>query len=190
MAKTWRTSESLLRRYEEAIDAFDRAIAGCSEDRWRSSLWVVRRSDPWIWPKDGTPPVAHRTDDSIQVFSTCWYVAAHCAFFLDFYLSGPNVEGFRAPAPFDAAQDEGFDEDGAIELPTWGCTRDEVRAYIAYGREKARNVLPSLTASEVRRTMAEGHPWAGTTYAALLNVNLSHVKEHTAQIAGRSGAAT
>jgi hypothetical protein len=173
----------LLAEFELAIEAFERAVASRSGERWSSSLWVVKTSDPWVWPKEGTPPVAARTEESIQVFSACWYVAAHCAFFLDFYLSGPNIDGFRPPPPFQAVADEGFDADGAIELPTWTCAREDVLAYIAHGREKARAILPELTEAEVERTMPQGHPWAGTTYDKLLAVDLAHVKEHTAQIA-------
>ncbi len=58
-------------------------------------------------------------------FSEFWYVAYHCLFWTDLYLSGA-VEGFTPPAPFT------LDElDPAGVLPDRQYTREELLAYLA-----------------------------------------------------------
>ena len=49
--------------FEAAIDRLEAALRECPDDLWDRSIWVVKKTDPWIWPKDGQ---AHgRTEESI-----------------------------------------------------------------------------------------------------------------------------
>jgi hypothetical protein len=169
---------TLLENFVAAIDSFERAVRDCPEQLWDASLWEVKTTDPWVWPKPGVEPIPERTVESIQIYSAFWQVAAHCAFFLDFYLSGPHIADYRPPSPFEGQMDERWEADGCVELPPRRFTRDELLAYITFGREKAERILPTLAPDDLALPMPVGHPWAGSTYEALLQVNLQHVKEH------------
>lgn len=173
---------SFLRQYEEAIDVFEIALRACPDDLWRASMWTVPSTDPWVWPRDGVEPVPKRTVESIQVFSTVWNRAAHCVFFLDFYLSGPHLDGFRPPHPFEGELDEVFEDDGAVAIPTRVYAQSEVLAYLAHGRAKAVTIIPALTEADTKLLIPNDHPWGGQTYNTLLRVNLKHVKEHGSQV--------
>jgi uncharacterized damage-inducible protein DinB len=103
-----------------------------------------------------------------------WYIAYHTLFFLDYYLSD-TAEGFAPPAPF------GLEElDPAGVLPERPFTKAELLGYLAYGREKARALIESLTdetAREVRRF--NNRDW--TVLEWLVNT-IRHVQHHTAQL--------
>jgi hypothetical protein len=174
---------SLLEQYRAAIDVFEGAVRDCPDELWDASMWKVLTTDPWVWPKPGVQPIPERTEESIQIYAAVWPVAAHCAFFLDFYLSGPHIEGYRPPSPFEGVLDEKWEADGCVELPPRRFTKAELLDYIAYGREKAERIIPALTDDDMKLLIPEGHPWAGQTYDALLRVNLNHVKEHGGQMA-------
>lgn len=177
-ARTGRTA--LLEDLEEGIAVFESGVRGIPEDRWHDSLWEVLVTDPWVWPQPGTDPAPGRTVESIQAYSMCSAVAAHCAFFLDFYLSGPDP--WDVMTPFEPCRDEGFDVDGAVEIPQPIFTREDVLRYIDHGRAKARRLVPELTQESVARVLPAGHPWQGATYERLLQVNAEHVREHGGQI--------
>lgn len=179
MAALWRNRMSLLEQYQTAIDRFEKALRDCPEGSWEASLWKVKRTDRWIWPSDGEPG-PERTDQSIQVFSEFWYIAHHCLFHLDFYLSGPDTEGFAPPPAI--GEDEGLDEHMAAVLPSRVYTRTELLGYLAQCRRKAGSIIPALTEQETKRVIPQGHPWAGHNYNTLLRVNLNHVKEHGGQM--------
>lgn len=103
-----------------------------------------------------------------------WYVAYHTLFFLDFYLSG-SAKGFRPPAPFR------LDEtDPDAPLPEQPYTKEELRAYLEFGREKCRTTIDAMT----ERTAVERcrFGWGEVTALELLFYNMRHVQHHAAQL--------
>src|SRR5438067_10358978 len=86
---------SLTAEFDVAIDDLEAALRACPDELWGSSLWEVKRTDPWIWPKNDQPEPG-RTDESIQIFSAIWTVAYHCLFYLDFYMT-TDMESFETP---------------------------------------------------------------------------------------------
>ena len=167
--------------FEAAIDQLEAALRECPDDLWDRSVWVVKKTDPWIWPKDGQ---AHgRTEESIQVFSTFWLVAYHCLFFLDFYLWDGTGEWATPPTFAGGPEEESIDEHGAARPPTVRYTREQLLGYATYGRERARRVLGEVSPSQLRLVMPKGHPRAGQSFRAVIRANLEHVREHGSQLA-------
>lgn len=107
-----------------------------------------------------------------------WYVSYHTLFWLDLYLYGSG-EGFVPPAPF------GLEElDPAGVVPERSYSRDELRAYLAYAREKCRTTIETLTDERARQPA--NFPWArgdeAISYVELQLYNMRHVQEHAAQL--------
>lgn len=148
---------------------------------WHTSLWEVKKTDPWVWPADGKGDGTH-TEASIQVFSAFWYVAYHCIFNLDFYLSGGPIN-FETPEPFGGPEEHGADERGA-QLPYREYTRAELLTYLAHGRAKAARVLAELTHEQITSPCPAGSPHAGKPFGTVLEINVAHVEEHGRQLAG------
>ncbi|HEX6488257.1 MAG TPA: DinB family protein [Candidatus Dormibacteraeota bacterium] len=176
----------MLAEFEIAIDRLERAIRGCPEEHWGSSLWVVKRTDPWMWPKGG--PGDGRTEAAIQVFSQFWLIAYHCLFFIDLYC-WDETGHFATPPEFaNGPEDQGIDEFGAARFPNVSYSREQLLGYLAYGRGRVRTTLGGLTDAQRAIKLRPGHPHAGKTFEQLLGVNLAHVREHgdqlTAFIAG------
>ena len=104
-----------------------------------------------------------------------WYLVYHTLFYLDLYLS-PGLDGFAPPPPFT------LDEtDPAGVLPPRPYTKDELRAYLRHGREKARRVIAVLTDETARERWRYGTWLEGAAIEVLLD-NLRHVQHHTAQL--------
>jgi len=103
-----------------------------------------------------------------------WYVAYHTLFFLDFYLSETS-EGFMPPPPFTLTE---LDPSGV--MPDRVYSKDEIGAYLRYGREKCRAAITGLdeeTAHERRRL--------GSLDGTVLEIhlyNMRHVQHHAAQL--------
>jgi hypothetical protein len=170
-----------LAEFEAAIDHLEQAVSDCPEARWDASVWVVKKTDPWVWPKDG--PGDGRTEEAIQVFSSFWLIAYHCLFFLDMYL-WDCVGRWATPPEFaNGPVDQGIDEYGAARFPNIHYTPEQLLEYVRYCRSRARQVLRSLTERQLRSRTPAWHPHAGKTFKALLNVNLTHVREHSQQLA-------
>lgn len=166
-------------QFEDAIDCLERCLSTWPVDAWGDHLWEVKRTDPWIWPAPGTDPIAERTDESIQTFSTVWCVAYHALWFLDFYAtpfdrpfeSPEYVRGGPEELPFPAA-------DGAAPIPVEVVDRDVLLRYLAHGRAKVAATLATVTDRQLAALAPAHHPWAGTSFARLLGVNLQHLIEH------------
>lgn len=182
MPALWRNRMSLLKQYTEASDALEWCLGNCPEALWHTSMWTVKRSDPWIWPREGVEPIPRRTEESIQVFSTFSYRAIHTVFLLDFYLSGPDLEDFASPDPFQSEPGEVLEEDGAAAFPTRTYARSEVLGYLSLCKAKAETIISALTEADTKRLIPPNHPWGGHSYNTLLRVNVKHVKEHAAQM--------
>jgi hypothetical protein len=155
METWWRTV--LWQQFGAAIDMLDNALIACPDALWRQPVW----QDPSL----PTPGVE------------LWYVAYHALFWLDLYLSG-SAEGFAPPAPF------GLEElDPAGVLPPRPYTREELRTYLAFARQKCRATLASLTDEHARQLV--DIPWAkgrDFSYLELQLYNMRHVQEHAAQL--------
>lgn len=119
-----------------------------------------------------------RSVEELQEYSAFWATAAHAIFFLDFYLD----DGTRAFASAYPHFDAGLDDTMQALLPSPPIDRDELLAALADGRAKAARVLPAVTEEQLARQMPSWHPWAGTTFADLLRVNLQHLREHGAHL--------
>ena len=158
MDTSW--SAALWRQFGAAIDMLDNALAACPEELWQEPLWPIPADQP-LAPE----------------FAAFWYVGYHALFWLDFYLTG-SKEGFAPPAPITLAE---FDPDGA--LPERPYTQEELRAYLAYTRQKGRTILLALTDELARRpfefSWAHGQP---ASFLELQLYNLRHVQEHAAQL--------
>ncbi len=102
------------------------------------------------------------------------HVVYHTLFWLDLYLSG-SVEGFAPPAPF------GLEElDPAGLLPNRIYTKEELRTYLAQGREKCRATIEALTDEMAARRCVFG--WGEASFAELLLYNMRHVQHHAGQL--------
>jgi hypothetical protein len=144
MDTMWR--ESIWRQFGAAIDMLDDAIVACPEE-----LWGDRSQD--------------------QQF---WYVAYHCLFWLDLYLTG-QVEGFAPPAPFT------LDElDPAGVLPERVYSPDELRTYLRHCRTKCKAIIDALTDEKVQRLCPFGPN--GVPFGDMLLYNMRHVQEHASQL--------
>lgn len=173
--------QRLAREFDEAIDQLETALRDCSDELWEASLWEVKRTDPWIWPANDKPEPG-RTDDSIQIFSAIWMVAYHCLFYLDFYLT-TDMASFQTPEYIrGGVEEDPINEFGTAKFPDRVYPRDLLLEYLAYGRARARDVISSVTDSDLAKRCPPHHPHAGKTLDQLLRVNLAHVREHGGQI--------
>jgi hypothetical protein len=157
-------------RYEAAVDRMEAALRACPDDRWTTSMWEVRTDDAHVWPvlRGGGDA---SDEEKLQMYSAFWNVAYHALFHLDFYLSRGELP-FEAPAPFRE------DEHHAQTLPDRVYTRDELLAYLAHCRAKARSILGRLTEAG-----AESHcRRMNTSFGVLLERNVAHVEEHGGQL--------
>jgi len=103
-----------------------------------------------------------------------WYIAYHAVFFLDFYMSETD-EGFAPPPPFTLNE-----LDPAGVLPERVYTKEEVLAYLEYGRRKCRAKIDALTDEQIGQDSGSLRP--GITVAELLLYNMRHVQHHAAQL--------
>jgi hypothetical protein len=144
MDHTWKTS--LWQQFGAAIDMLDNALLACPDELW------------------GDPAQP-------QQF---WYVAYHCLFWLDLYLSGA-VEGFTPPAPFALEE-----LDPAGLLPDRVYTKDELHSYLLHCRAKCKRMTEELTDERASERCA--FPWGAVSFGELLLYNMRHVQEHAAQL--------
>jgi hypothetical protein len=172
----------VIEEFDEAIGCLERALRTCPDELWESSLWEVKRTDPWIWPANGEPEPG-RTDETIQVFSAVWVIAYHCLFYLDFYLT-TDMATFATPDFIrGGVEEDPINEFGAAKFPEPVYPRELLLHYLDYGRSRAHQVISSLTDDELAQKCPPYHPHAGKTLAQLLQVNLDHIREHGGQIA-------
>lgn len=149
---TWRTI--IWQQFGAAIDMLDNALRACPDELWHGRLW----DNPSERPE----------------YSQFWYVVYHTQFWLDLYLSGA-VEGFAPPAPFT------LDElDPAGLLPERPYTKDELQAYLDYGRNKCQATIEALTDETAEQRCR--FRWGELSFLELLLYNMRHVQEHAAQL--------
>ena len=170
----------MLGDFDRAIDRLEEALKDCPDEHWGSSLWVVKRSDPWMWPRAGDGD--GRTVEAIQVFSAFWLVAYHCLFFLDLYC-WDEIGSFATPPEFaNGPEDQGIDEFGAARFPNVKYSRDQLLGYVDYCRARVRKTVAELSDAQRAIRLSPGHPHGGKTFEQLLGVNLAHVREHGDQL--------
>ena len=103
-----------------------------------------------------------------------WYLVFHTLFWLDLYLSG-TLKGFAPPAPYT------LDElDPAGAFPERVYSKQELKTYLAHGRNKCRETILELT--EQRARERAGTKNVDLPFLELLLYNLRHVQHHTAQL--------
>jgi hypothetical protein len=172
----------LVGEFDAAIDILEAALRDCPDELWEASMWHVPRTDPWVWPVEGTEPIPERTDESIQEFSAFWVIAYHCLWFLDFYVS--TEPGFESPDYVRGGPEEmAWPADGAAPFATQVFSRDVLLKYADHGRRRVRERIQTVPDDEFEKRCHGGHPHAGTTLLQLLKVNLAHVREHGTQLA-------
>ncbi|MGA7671751.1 MAG: DinB family protein [Nitrolancea sp.] len=149
------------RQFGAAIDMLDNALTACPDSLWTERIWSHPPS-PWF-----PPP-----------FAEFWYVAFHTIVWLDLYLSGAPEEDFVPPAPFLPGE-----VDSAETAPERPYAKDELRAYLAFARQKCHDMLVGLTDDQARQTVQ--YPWSrgqSIGYLELQLYNMRHVQEHAAQL--------
>ena len=151
MDTTWKVI--IWNQFGAAIDMLDNAIQACPDELWQEPLYHEQGID--------------------SGFAEFWNIAFHALFWLDFYLSETAVN-FAPPAPFTLSEFE------AGQLPERMYTKDELRGYLRYGRNKCQTRLAALTdAFAPQRVRTD---WPEMSVAELLLYNLRHVQEHAAQL--------
>ena len=103
-----------------------------------------------------------------------WYMVFHTLWWLDYYLH-ESPDTFRPPAPF--TMDE-LDPAGVYTDRVY--TKDEMRQYLAHGREKCRTTIAAMTEEDATRR--HNH---GKKQDSVLNLHLysmRHVQHHSAQL--------
>ena len=168
MDPTW--SAALWQQFGAALDMFDNALLACPASLWRERLW----SDP--------------PDHSQPSGGEFWFVAYHTLYWLDLYLSSvaDSPSGAKPPSPFPAPALDA--EDDPPEQPY---TKDDLRAYLAYSKQKCHRTVDTLTSERARD--AYEFPWEKgqgrpISYLELLLYAMRHTQEHAAQLSLFLGA--
>lgn len=156
---------SLWQQFGASIDYLAAAMNACPDELWRASLWQTPHTKP--------------------EFAQFWYVAYHALFWLDLYLTGTE-EGFIPPAPFTL-----IEQDKHGPLPERVYTRDELQAYLKYGRQKCQMTIDALTDETAHQHCQ--FSWGELSFLELLVYNLRHVHGHASQLnmlLGQNGVST
>ncbi len=103
-----------------------------------------------------------------------WYIAYHCLFFLDLYLS-KSVKGFSPPQPFTLSE---IDSTG--KKPPRAYSREELKGYIEHCRTKCISRLESLTEEQFLERC--GFSWIDANVAELMLYNMRHVQHRAGQL--------
>lgn len=162
MEPLWKTA--LWRQFGAAIDTLDNALVTCPAALWQERLW----RDPPDHPQ--------------RPYGEFWYIAYHTLFWLDLYLSSlaDPTQGIAPPAPFPMAV---FDAGGTPRERLF--TKEELRAYLAYARQKCHTTIEALTEEQARYPFefpwekGEGRP---ISVLELLLYTMRHAQEHAAHL--------
>ena len=103
-----------------------------------------------------------------------WYLVFHTLFWLDLYLS-ESLEGFHPPAPFTLQE-----LDPAGVSPERVYSKEELHAYLEYGRKKCSVALEALTDEKAHQR--GGFDWVDGSVAELHLYNMRHVQHGAAQL--------
>lgn len=147
----WKTI--IWQQFGAAIDSLDDMLRACPAELWHARLW----DNPSARPE----------------YSQFWYRVYHTLFWLDLYLTGVE-EGFVPPAPFALIE---MEED---DLPDRAYTKDELQAYLRYGRKKCQETIRALTDETALRRCR--FSWGEVSFVELQLYNMRHVQEQAAQL--------
>ena len=169
MDPAWSTwSAALWQQFGAAIDMFDNAVVACPDSLWRERLWSA-------------PP-----DDPQSYRGEVWRIAFHTLEWLDLYLSSiAAAPGAPPPAPFTPSLDTEDDE------PQRPYTKEELRAYLLYTRQKCQDTIVTLSGERARSPYefpwekGQGRP---ISYLELLLYAMRHTQEHAGQLSLFLGA--
>lgn len=156
---------SIWRQFGASIDYLADTMSVCPDRLWLAPLW-------------------NHPNEKAE-FAQFWYRVYHTLFWLDLYLTGAE-EGFAPPTPFTLIEQYG---DGP--LPERPYTKDELRAYLDYGRKRCRATIEALTNETAQRRCR--FSWGECSFLELLIYNMRHVQEHAAQLnllLGQQGIST
>jgi hypothetical protein len=103
-----------------------------------------------------------------------WYIVYHTLFFLDYNLADSEA-GFAPPPPFTLSE---LDPTGV--LPDRVYSRDEMRRYLAHGRERCRARIREM--NEAQAAAPCGFNRRNMSRFEHLIHSLRHVQHHTAQL--------
>ena len=146
--------KALWSQFGAAIDMMERAIQACPDEVWGD----MTKKPGWV----ATDVVGF------------WYLASHCLFFLDLYLSG-TLEGFAPPPPF------GMEEmDPAGLLPELPYSKEQLQMYLNHCRNKARTTIATLTQERANERCS--FSWGELSFLELQLDSMRHVQHHTAQM--------
>ena len=160
---------ALWQQFGAAIDMFDNAVVACPDSLWRARLWSA-------------PP-----DDSQSYRGEVWRIAYHTLEWLDLYLSSiAAAPGVPPPAPFPAQSPDAEDDE-----PQRPYTKEELRAYLLYTRQKCQDTIATLRGERARYPYefpwekGQGRP---ISYLELMLYAMRHTQEHAAQLSLFLGA--
>ena len=140
-------------QFGASIDTLNDMLQACPDELWRERLWHTSSTRP--------------------EYAEVWYRVYHALFWLDLYLTGAE-EGFAPPAPFELIE---MEED---DLPEGVYTKDELQAYLEYGRKRCQATIEALTDETAQRRCR--FAWGELSFAELLLYNMRHVQEIAAQL--------
>ena len=103
-----------------------------------------------------------------------WYIAYHCLFYLDYYLT-LDPDSFSPPPNFSLSE---FDPSGA--LPERVYTKEELLAYLLGNRHKCHDLIAGMT--EEIATKRWINPYRNYSVFELLLYNMRHVQHHAGQL--------
>ncbi|MEZ4811079.1 MAG: DinB family protein [Allomuricauda sp.] len=103
-----------------------------------------------------------------------WYIAYHCLFYLDYYLTLEPAT-FSPPSPFTLSE---FDPSGAMPDRTY--SQEELLSYLQYGKSKCHDLIPTMT-DEIAASRWVNDYKDYSVFEILL-YNMRHVQHHSAQL--------
>ena len=103
-----------------------------------------------------------------------WYMAYHCLFYLDYYLT-LDPKQFLPTPPFTLSE---FDPNGA--MPDRVYSKEELLDYLEASRKKCRTLVISLTEDIAGQRWADDYK--NYSVFEMLLYNMRHVQHHAAQL--------
>ncbi len=171
--------------YFETLDALDAAIAECSDEVWRLSMWDVAKDpeQPRALTPDGAPhPLGN------GVLSAVWRVTLHALAANESNLNWrpPNWRTTFSSAswlsPTRTDHDMGGIANVGQRVPVDAPSRDELRAYLEHNRRLVDSLLDA--AREIGDGQSTLGSWTGPT-ATLLRMfhgNACHLVAHRNEV--------
>ncbi|MBI2968324.1 MAG: DinB family protein [Bacteroidetes bacterium] len=113
-------------------------------------------------------------DDHWNTKLNFWYNSYHCIFWTDYYLT-TEPSKFEPPSPFTFSE---FDPTG--KKPDRTYTKAELLAYLEHCRQKANQLIRSLTAERLNDRWV--NDYKNFSLLEILLYNVRHIQHHSAQL--------